>query len=145
MAPLPVLSGSDREVTVVLGAHEGPDAACLHGALIANVPSTTILCQPMTQNDSRYASRYPESDEEGGLSSETRETQRRASLDVDVEWDDSKTQLREATEEDMKVLLEEEARQSVGSTVPQKVPIPNLRQQIHNYVGHLFRGDRTRE
>lgn len=27
---------------------------------------------------------------------------------VDVEWDDSKTQLREATEDDMKVLLQEE-------------------------------------
>ena len=35
--------------------------------------------------------------------------ERRASLRVDLEWDDSKTQLREATEEDMRVLLQEEA------------------------------------
>lgn len=34
--------------------------------------------------------------------------ERRTSLRVDLEWDDSKTQLREATEEDMKVLLQEE-------------------------------------
>lgn len=41
-------------------------------------------------------------------------------------WDDAKTQLREATEEDMQVLLQEEALVSVPP-VPEKV--------FHNDIG----------
>ncbi|CAM9629632.1 unnamed protein product, partial [Ectocarpus sp. 4 AP-2014] len=47
--------------------------------------------------------RYPEPDAAEGGEDDAR---------VDLEWDDSKTQLREATEEDMAVLLQEEASAS---------------------------------
>lgn len=45
--------------------------------------------------------------------------ERRTSLRVDLEWDDSKTQLREATEEDMRILLLEEEAASKPA-VPEK-------------------------
>lgn len=68
--------------------------------------------------------RYPEPDAADGgggdpAASQGRQQQqqqelheRRTSQRVDLEWDDSKTQLREATEEDMAVLLQEEAAAS---------------------------------
>ena len=57
--------------------------------------------------------RYPEpgaAEDEGDASQGQQQEQheRRTSLRVDLEWDDSKTQLREATEEDMRILLLEE-------------------------------------
>ncbi len=63
------------------------------------------------------ASTEEEGDASRGLQQERHE--HRASLRVDLEWDDSKTQLREATEEDMRVLLQEEAS-AAKPAAPQK-------------------------
>lgn len=71
----------------------------------------------------KWISRYiPQPDEGDQVSTETQEQkERRISLrNIDVEWDDSKTQLREATEEDMALLLQQEAA-AKGPVVPEKV------------------------
>ncbi|CAM9155847.1 unnamed protein product [Sphacelaria rigidula] len=67
--------------------------------------------------------RYIRQPDEGDqVSIETQEQkERRVSLrNIDVEWDDSKTQLREATEEDMAALLQQEAA-AKGPVIPEKV------------------------
>lgn len=51
---------------------------------------------------------------------ERRQQRRVSTSNIDVEWDDSKSQLREATEEDMRVLLQEEAMAN-APPVPEKV------------------------
>lgn len=68
--------------------------------------------------------RYPEPaapEDEGDVSQGQQQErhERRTSLRVDLEWDDSKTQLREATEEDMRILLLEEEAASKPA-VPEK-------------------------
>lgn len=57
------------------------------------------------------------------VANESPEQQRQERLsmrNIDVEWDDSKTLLREATEGDMAVLLQEETA-ATGPPVPEKV------------------------
>lgn len=55
------------------------------------------------------------------IEASAQQQERRVSLrNIDVEWDDSKTQLREATEEDIVVLRQEEAAAN-GPVVPEKV------------------------
>lgn len=75
-------------------------------------------------NNKRYI-RYirQADDEDASVPTETpaQQQERRVSLrSIDLEWDDSKTQLREATEEDMVILLQEEAAAN-GPAVPEKV------------------------
>lgn len=48
---------------------------------------------------------------------------------IDVEWDDSKTQLREATEEDMVLLSKEEAA-AAAPPVPEKVSCSSCDQEV---------------
>lgn len=91
--------------------------------------------------------RYPEpaaAGDEGDASEgqQHERHERRSSLRVDLEWDDSKTQLREATDEDMRILLQEEeaaskpaapekpkkaAKKGKEPPAPEVPPVPTLR------------------
>lgn len=72
--------------------------------------------------DDSYVQALDEEDAQGTREgSGGKHQQHRGSLrNLDLEWDDSKTQLREATEEDMKTLLREEAA-ATAAPVAEKV------------------------